>query len=83
MKLRIMSDTLAHSSSGHSLNDSILLGPCNYMLILNNLLRFRCHRVAMTCTTDVSKMFWDIELNPSEWDYHLFIIHLYAGESIG
>ena len=60
-KLRIVFDASARSSSGHSLNDSLLPGPWNYPLIPDILLRFRHHRVAITA--DVSKMFQEIELH--------------------
>ena len=50
-KVRVVFDASAKTASGTSLNDPLLVGPT----IIDVLLRFRCHRVALT--TDVSRMY--------------------------
>ena len=54
-KLRVVFDASAKSSTGVFLNDSLLIGPTVHPPLLDVLLRFRTHRVALT--TDVSKMY--------------------------
>ena len=54
-KLRAVFDASAKSSTGVSLNDTLLVGPTVHPSLIDVLLRFRLHRVALT--TDVSKMY--------------------------
>ena len=67
-KLRVVFDASAKSSTGVSLNDSLLVGPTVHPSLL---LRFRTHRVALT--TDVSKMYRAVELVPADRDLHRFV----------
>ena len=62
---------MAKSSTGVSLNDLLLVGPTVHSPLVNVLLRFRLHRVALT--TDVSKMYRAIELTPEDRDLHRFV----------
>ena len=54
-KVRIIFDAFAKSSSGTSLNDQLLVGPTVHSSLVDVLLRFRHHKVALT--TDVSRMY--------------------------
>ena len=70
-KVRVVFDASAKSSSGVSLNDTLLVGPTIHPPLIDVLLRFRFHRIALTA--DVSKMYRAIELVPSDRDLHRFI----------
>ena len=70
-KLRIVFDASAKSASGISLNDLLLVGPTVHSPLIDVLLRFRLHCVALTA--DVSKMYRAIELVPSDRDLHRFV----------
>ena len=70
-KVRAVFDASAKSSSGVSLNDTLLVGPTIHPPLIDVLLRFRMHRVAMTA--DVSKMYRAIELAPDDRDLHRFV----------
>ncbi len=67
-KLRIVWDASAVTSTGVSLNDILLPGPCKYQPIPALLLNFRTYAIEMS--VDISRMFREIELHPSEKDYH-------------
>ena len=70
-KVRAAFDASAKSSSGVSLNDTLLVGPTIHPPFLEVLLRFGMHRVALTA--DVSKMYRAVELAPSNQDFHCFV----------
>ena len=70
-KLRVVFDASAKSTSGASLNDQFLVGPTVYPSLVNVLLRFRCHKIAMT--TDVSKMYRAVFLPEDQRDLHRFV----------
>lgn len=61
----------AKSSTGMSLNDTLLVGPTVHPLLIDVLLRFRFHHVALT--TDISKMYRTIELTLPDCDLHRFV----------
>ena len=69
-KLRVVFDASAKSATGLSLND-LLVGPTVHPTLIDVLLRFRFHRVALTA--DVSKMYRAVELTPSDRDLHRFV----------
>ena len=52
MKIRAVFDASAKSSTGVSLNDTLLVGPTVHSTLIDVLLRFRLYRIALT--TDVS-----------------------------
>ena len=54
-KLRAVFDASAASSTGISLNDTLLVGPTVHSSLISVLLRFRMHRIALTA--DVSRMY--------------------------
>ena len=70
-KLRVVFDASAKSTSGVSLNETLLVGPIIHPTLVDMLLRFRCHRIALTA--DVSKMYRAVELAPSDKDLHRFV----------
>ena len=70
-KVRVVFDASAKSASGVSLNDTLLVGPTVHPPLIDVLLRFRTHRVALTA--DVSKMYRAIELSESDRDLHRFV----------
>ncbi len=75
-KLRAVFDASAKSSSGNSLNQ-LLSGPNLYPLLTSILHKFRIYPVAMS--SDISKMFREIFLDPSERDLHRFLVRLENG----
>lgn len=70
-KLRVVFDASAKSATGVSLNDLLLVGPTVHPPLVDILLRFRSHRVALTA--DVSKMYRAVELTPPDRDLHRFV----------
>ena len=70
-KIRAVFDASAKSSSGVSLNDTLLVGPTVHSPLIDVLLRFRFHRVALT--TDVSRMYRAVELTMPDRDLHRFV----------
>ena len=70
-KIRAVFDASAKSSSNVSLNDILLVGPTVHSSLIDVLLRFRLHGIALTA--DVSKMYRAIELIESDRDLHRFV----------
>lgn len=53
-KVRAVFDASAKTSSGTSFNDRLMVGPTVHPQLVDDLLKFRTHRVALT---DISKMY--------------------------
>ena len=70
-KIRAVFDASAKFSTGVSLNNILLVGPTIHPPLLDVLLRFRLHRVALVA--DVSRMYRAIELTKSDRDLHRFV----------
>ena len=70
-KLRIVYDASAKTSTGVSLNDTLLPGPSMYPLLTTTVTQFRTHKIGMC--SDTSKMFREIGLQPEEYDFHRFL----------
>ena len=70
-KVRAVFDASAKSTTGVSLNDSLFVGPTVHSPLIDVLMRFRLHKIAIT--TDVSKMYRAIELVDKDRDLHRFI----------
>ena len=79
-KIRAVFDASAKSSSGVSLNDTLLVGPTIHPPLVDVLLRFRLYRVALI--TDVTKMYRAIELTESDKDLHRFVWRTTPGEML-
>ena len=71
IKLRVVFDTSAKTKSGTSLNDVLLVGPTVHSPLLDVLMKFRHHRVAMT--TEISKMYRAVLLQGNQRDLHRFV----------
>ena len=70
-KLRVVFDASAKTSTDTSLNDHLLVGPTVHAPLIDVLLRFRQHRVALT--TDVSRMYRSVLLPEGQRDLHRFV----------
>ena len=70
-KLRVVFDASAKTDSGSSLNDQFLVGPTVHASLIDVLIRFRRHKVAMT--TDVGKMYRAVLLSEDQRDLHRFL----------
>ena len=70
-KIRAVFDASAKSSSGVSLNDILLVGPTVHSTLMDVLLRFRMHRIAITA--DINKMYRAVQLVQSDRDFHRFV----------
>ena len=70
-KIRAVFDASVKSSTGMSLNDTLLVGPTVHPPLVDVLLQFHLHRIALTA--DVIKMYRAIELTPSDCDLHRFV----------
>ena len=70
-KVRAVFDASAKTSSGVSMNDTLLVGPTVHSSLVDVLLRFRLHRVALIA--DVSRMYRAIVLSKSDRDFHRFV----------
>ena len=70
-KVRPVFDASAKSTSGVSLNDLLLVGPTIHPPLMDVLLRFRMHKVALTA--DITKMYRAIELSANDRDLHRFV----------
>ena len=70
-KLRVVFDGSAITSSGTSLNQSLLVGPTLQPTLNNILLKFRCYPIALNA--DISKMYREVLLHPSDKDLHRFV----------
>ncbi len=79
-KLRVVFDASAKSCTGVSLNDLLMVGPTVHPPLLDVLLRFRRHKIALTA--DVSKMYRAIELTEADKDYHRFVWRGRPGEPL-
>ena len=69
--LRIVFDASMKTRSGVSLNDQLLVGPMVHAPLLDILLRFRQHKIALT--TDVWKMYRAVLLPEAQRDLHRFV----------
>ena len=70
-KLRVVFDASARSTTGSSLNDQFWVGPTLHSTLIDVLLRFRLHRIALTA--DVSKMYRAVHLASEDKDLHRFL----------
>ena len=70
-KLRVVFDGSALTSSGTSLNQSLLIGPTLQPTLSSILLKFRCYPIALN--GDISKMYREVLLHPADKDLHRFV----------
>ena len=70
-RTRVVFDASAKSMSGTSLNDHLLVGPTVHPSLIDVLLWFRRHRIALT--TEVSRMYRAVLLPADQRDVHHFV----------
>ena len=70
-KLRVVFDGSALTTSGSSLNQSLMVGPTLHPSLDKILLKFRSYPVALTA--DISKMYREVELADQDKDFHRFL----------
>ena len=70
-KIRAVFDASMKTMSGVSLNYILMVGPTVHPPLVDVLLRFRMHHIAIVA--DISKMYRAIELPPSDRDLHRFV----------
>ena len=70
-KVRVVFDASAKTGSGASLNDQLLVGPTVHSSLIDVLLRFRRHKVALAA--DVSRMYRAVLLPDAQRDLHRFV----------
>ncbi|XP_054723428.1 uncharacterized protein LOC129233424 [Uloborus diversus] len=66
-KLRVVFNASAKTTSGVSLNDTLMNGPKVQDDFFAILLRFRCHNIAIT--SDLQKMYRQIEIHDADRDF--------------
>ena len=71
-RMRPVFDASATTTTGNSFNDQLLPSPSLYPFVLDLLLQFRLHPIAMSA--DIGKMFRQIHLAEEERDFHRFLI---------
>ena len=79
-KIRAVFDASMKSTSGVSLNDLLLVGPTVHPQLVDVLIRFRMHRIALVA--DVSKMYRAVELPVSDRNLHRFVWRDDPGDSL-
>jgi hypothetical protein len=70
-KVRAVFDASTKSSTGVSLNDTLLVGPTIHQPLIDVLLHFHLFPIALTA--DISKMYRAVELTKSDRDLHRFV----------
>lgn len=70
-KLRIVFDASCKTSSGQSLNDTLLTGPKLQTDIVDILLHFRTHKIVFTC--DIRQMYLQILVHPAHQPFQLVL----------
>ena len=70
-KIHIVFDASTRTTSGISLNNVLLSGPNIYPLIVDQVLKFRMNKIAMSA--DISQMFCRILLTENYRDLHRFL----------
>ncbi|XP_062538224.1 uncharacterized protein LOC134206512 [Armigeres subalbatus] len=79
-KVRVVFDGSAKMSSGHSLNDSLLVGPVVQDELLNQIIRFRKFPIALVA--DIEKMYRQISMNPADRSLQRILWRFDASEPI-
>ena len=63
--------TSARTSTGHSLNSTLMVGPTLHPTLETILLRFRTYNIALT--GDITKMYREVELSPADRPLYRFL----------
>ncbi|XP_073835822.1 uncharacterized protein [Musca autumnalis] len=70
-KLRVVFDASARSSSNHSLNDILMVGPTIQQDLITTLFSFRLHKYALTA--DISKMYRQFRIDDQDRRFQLVL----------
>ena len=70
-KLRVVFDGSTTTTSGLSLNQSLLVGPTLHPNLSTILMKFRTYRIAVSA--DISKMYREVKLAETDRDLHRFL----------
>ncbi|XP_061387580.1 uncharacterized protein LOC133322632 [Musca vetustissima] len=70
-KIRVVFDASARSSSNHSLNDILMVGPTIQQDLITTLFSFRLHKYALTA--DISKMYRQFRIDERDRRYQLVL----------
>ena len=70
-KLRVVFDASAKTTTGISLNDTLMVGPILFPNLSEILMHFRTYSVAITA--DISKMYRAVEICEKDHDFHRFV----------
>lgn len=77
-KLCVVCDASARTTTGVSLNDTLLVGPSLYPRLTTIVNQFRVPAIGMTA--DILKMYLQVALSPDERDFHRFVHQDEAGQ---
>ena len=70
-KIRVVFDGSAVTSSGISLNNSLMIGPTLHPTLIAIIIKFRFYRVPLSA--DITKMYRGVELAEGDRDVHRFL----------
>ncbi|XP_055603895.1 uncharacterized protein LOC129752127 [Uranotaenia lowii] len=77
-KTRVVFDASAKTTTGISLNDTLLVGPTVQSDLVSILLRFCTHQVALTA--DIPKMYRQVKIHQDDCKYQRILWYNQAGE---
>ena len=80
-KLRVVFDGSAKTTSGASLNDSLMVGPKTQDNLLDIILRFRFFPIVLSA--DIEKMYRQVALQQPDKDFHRLLWRNNSTEDIG
>ena len=79
-KIHAIFDASMKTSTGISLNDTLMVGPTVHPSLIDVLIRFRMHRIALVA--DISKMYKAIEFPLTDRDFHRFVWKSKPGDTL-
>jgi len=79
-KFRVVFDASAKTTTGSSLNDTMMIGPTLQDTLMNIVIRFRLHKIAFTA--DIQKMYRQVQLDPSQTDLQRIVWRNQSDEPI-
>jgi len=79
-KLRVVFDGSAKTASGHSLNDTLMTGANLQDNIIDIIMRFRLHSIAITA--DLKKMYRQVLIDERDRDYQRIVWRFSATEPV-
>jgi len=79
-KLRVVFDASAKNSKGYSLNDALCIGPVLQDNLINIVLRFRFHKIALTA--DLRKMYRQVLVHSDDRNYQRILWRFSADDPV-